>query len=792
MKIKRWFNRFWPVLVIGGAVLIFFWPFFIKGLVPLPADIITGMYFPWLDYKWGYPVGVPVKNPLLSDVVSQIYPYKIYALQALKAGVIPLWNPLMFGGFPHLANIQVGLFNPTNLLYLILPPLTAWGWQTVFQPFLAAFFAYLFFRSLNLSKIAAVLGGLIFAFSGFLIIWLEWNVHGYVIALLPALLYLTQEYFRSGKTRFGIWLSLALAGQIFAGYPQIVVYSLLALGLFVLTQFKLWQKRTLLWFFWLGLGAALASCQLIPTVELFLNSQRRGEVLTVNQSFLPWVHLIAFLAPDFFGHPVTGNFWGAGDYTHSALYSGLVTLILACLILRRVKKTKETFFLVALLTLALLLVLPIPLAAWWQRLNFFGQGAMAATRALFLINFSLAGLAAYSFDFLRKGKMSLKDWRWGWLPVFALIIIFGKTFFSVYQRGLPLGAGVTLINWRVGMRNLILPGAVAFFTSGLLAFAILGRPLVRKAALGLLFILAVVELFRFGWKYTPFTPSNLVFPETPAIEFLKRQPGIFRVEGGDVVPMNMLVAYGLSSFSAYDPMYPRRQAQFLAIIEGGTPNHPKPRYGQISRYDSPLFDLSNICYVLAVKRDNLERATPQGNSMNWQFKLPKFEAVFEDGSVKVLKNNYCLPRAFLVRHYVVEKAEERIAERLQEESFNPQKTVVLEKELGVTLVGEIEAGETVKQTAVESNKQEFLVTVKKPALLFVSENDYPGWEAEIDGRKTEIFRTDFAFRSVLIPEGEHKVGFSYRPISFRLGALVSGASCLFLILIGLRRLLWCR
>lgn len=776
-RLKKVFFEIWPFLLIILAILVFFWQFFLKGLVPLPADIPVGMYFPWLDYKWGYAVGVPVKNSLLSDVISQIYPFKVYLIESLKKGIIPLWNPFMFGGYPFLANIQVGFFNLTNLFYLFLPFLTAWGLQTAFQPLLAATFTYLFLRSLNLTKMASVFGGLIYAFSGFMIIWLEWNVHGYAMAFLPLLLFLTNKYYQTGKTYFGPLISLALAGEIFAGYPQLIVYLGLALLIFVATQFGLFQKRTFFWLGWLVLGVTLSSIQLLPTAELFWMSQRRLETLSFEQSFLPWQHLISFLAPDFFGNNVTGNFWGKGDYTNNVGYTGLTALILTGLALKRIRKEKAVFFFVLLLTLSLILALPTPVAIFFARFN----GAMAATRILFLANFSLASLAGLAYHFLSKEKGKLSDLKWV-LPLF--LVLAGLFFFSwqEYRHS-------ALINLRVGLRNLFLPGAIALTVGTFLVLAQFRNQLLKKVSLVAIFILAIAELFRFGWKYTPFIRKELVFPETPVIRFLKERPGIFRVEGGDAVPMNMLMAYNVQSLSAYDPMYPQRLAQFLSLIEGGKIDSPQTRYGQLDSYDSPLFDLNNIGYVLAVKRDSQERPDPYGNSLNWKFKLAKLKPVFEDKSVVVLENTNCLPRAFLVRHYLVEETAEQIAARLQAREFDPQKTVVLEKEPGVILAGEIEAGETVEPTVFNPGREEFLVTVKKPALLLLSESDYPGWEATIDGQKTEIFRSDFALQSVLVPAGEHQVRFVYRPISFRLGLSISGVSLAFLLLIVLRRLL---
>jgi hypothetical protein len=172
-KLAVFFNRFWPIGLIIVAVLIFFYPVWVKHLFPIPGDFVVGTYFPWLDYKWGNAVGVAVKNPITSDVVSINYPLRVLAVDILKGGHIPLWNSDMFAGFPLLANIQVGVFSPTIILYFLMPVIWAWTGQIVLQPFLAAIFTYLFLRHLKLSKLPSVFGGLVYAFSGFNMIWME-------------------------------------------------------------------------------------------------------------------------------------------------------------------------------------------------------------------------------------------------------------------------------------------------------------------------------------------------------------------------------------------------------------------------------------------------------------------------------------------------------------------------------------------------------------------------------------------------------------------------------------------
>jgi uncharacterized membrane protein YfhO len=53
----------------------------------------------------------------------------------------------------------------------------------------------------------------------------------------------------------------------------------------------------------------------------------------------------------------------------------------------------------------------------------------------------------------------------------------------------------------------------------------------------------------------------------------------------------------------------------------------------------------------------------------------------------------------------------------------------------------------------------------------LSEVYYPGWEAYVDGDRTPIERVNYTFRGILVPAGEHRVEFRFRPSTLRLGWL---------------------
>src|SRR3989338_8879759 len=162
------------ILLLILVTVVFYWKFIILGKLPIPADTIAGLYHPYRDaFALSNPSGVAFKNYLVTDPVRQQYVWRKLAVNQLKSGHLPLRNPYAFAGTRLLANIQSAVFYPLNILFFLMPFPIAWSVSVLLSTFLAACFLYLYLANLSLSKIASFLGGLIFAFSGFAIAWLE-------------------------------------------------------------------------------------------------------------------------------------------------------------------------------------------------------------------------------------------------------------------------------------------------------------------------------------------------------------------------------------------------------------------------------------------------------------------------------------------------------------------------------------------------------------------------------------------------------------------------------------------
>lgn len=71
----------------------------------------------------------------------------------------------------------------------------------------------------------------------------------------------------------------------------------------------------------------------------------------------------------------------------------------------------------------------------------------------------------------------------------------------------------------------------------------------------------------------------------------------------------------------------------------------------------------------------------------------------------------------------------------------------------------------------------------KPGILVINDTYYPGWQATVDGKATDIFPVNGAFRGIELSEGEHLVEIRYTCIPFYIGGVLSSISLLIWLLI---------
>lgn len=750
-----------PTLFCIAAVFVFFWQFLLQGKLPIPSDTIVGLYHPFRDlYSRSYPRGIPFKNFLITDPIRQEYPWRQLAFSFLKTLRLPLWNPYSFAGTPLLSNFQTGAFYPFNILFLFIPFSLAWSLLILSQPFLSGVFLYLYLRYMKLNPWSSVLGAVTFAFGGFSIAWLEWNTIDHVILWLPLLLLSKEHLLKKISKRWILAFLFAECSALFAGHLQTYFYFFLISNSYLFvrllqeykkkenaTRFVWWMTKQYLPFLCLGVIVfVMTSIQWIPTVQFIAQSARDVDQMNWQQEgwFIPWQHLIQFVAPDFFGNPTTLNYWGVWNYGEFLGYVGIVPLLFS-LFAMFFRRDKKTLFFGSLFFLSLLFSLPTIFAKLPYELKIPFLSTAQPTRLLFVTDFSLAILAALGFDyFLAKRSQKI------FLPIlFLSFFLVGMWIFVLLlYKGIPTLSATDI---ETAKRNLYLPSFLFIASVGIVYCMIAFKSCSVKKTLSLFVIgLALFDLFRVGWKFTPFTQSAYLFPQTRSLAYLQEQPGIFRIMALDsrMFPPNFSSVYHLEDIAGYDPLYLRSFAELIAASERNQPNILPPfgfnRIITPHRYNTKIINLFGVKYLLSLTA----------------LADPYLKKVYQEGQTRIYENTQALNRFFFVKTLSYAATKQDAINIFFKKGFDPERQAVIEdKQIKTSMIFPTGSISVTRYTGDDITLESQL---SGQGFLVMTNTYYPTWHAALDGENIPIYRTDFNFIGMFVPKGNHTIHFFHR------------------------------
>lgn len=745
------FLPFCVFILLSG---VFFKDFFVYGKLPIPSDTIIGLYHPFRDlYANDYPRGVPFKNSLITDPVRQQYPWRLLGVDQMKNLKLPLWNPYEMAGTPLLGNIQNAAFYPFNALLFLLPFQLGWSFLIVFQVILGGLFLYFYLRKQKLDILPSLFGAISYSLSGFSIAWLEWGTIGQVALWLPLILLSVDEIFNNSKSRNKrgiVWflvLTLSFITAFFAGHLQTFFYLyLVSLTYFIIRWFQNKRPIKVLLFFLVStiIFIIITSIQWIPAIQLISESAR-----AIDQSnnwekegwFIPFVHVIQFIAPDFFGNPTTLNYWGTWNYGELVGYIGILPLLFAVYGIF-IKKNSTLWFFIAVFVISFIFAFPTGISSLIYKFSIPFFSSAQPTRLLFLIDFSLCVLSAFGFTaFLKNPHKKF------FLVPGLFFLLFGFLWTGVLFKLFPMPADFLL----TAKRNLIFPSL--FFTFSIIGLFMLflfrGNKKAFFSIAAILVVCSTLDLFRFGWKFTPFTSSSYLFPTTKLISFLQKQEKPFRImtTSSEILPPNFSVAYKIESIDGYDPLYLLSYGQLIVASERGEPNISPPfgfnRIITPQKYNSKIINMLGVKYVLT-----FTDITSVG-----------YKKVFQEGKTKIFENSNATPRIVFVSNVETAESRQDAINQIFLASFDSKQTAVVEDSNGEISRKSYEVG-TIVSSVFEENKITIQTENKDKGFLVLFDTFYKSWHATIDGNNVPIYRTNFNFRGIEVPAGIHKIIFS--------------------------------
>jgi hypothetical protein len=295
-----------------------------------------------------------------ADVIFWFYPIWKLAVEQVKSGHLPLWNPYNYSGTPLFAEWQPGLLDPFNWIQLLGPSsrtLTI-AQQASFS--IALLGMFMFARQLGMMRRASIVSAVIYALNGYMVARTIYPGLLHITALMPLVLLYVERLYQTGSWRSVVLGGLIVAWQIFAGHPQPLLYSSLLAAAYAIfcaflrrTQNQDFQvdtakigsglavaqgvgrlrflTRCALMFI---IGITLSAVQLVPAWEVADHSERQRisyELFGLNS--LHPITLLTTIFPFFHGGGKTIYqlpYWGAyWNHNEAQIYLGVLALSLA-------------------------------------------------------------------------------------------------------------------------------------------------------------------------------------------------------------------------------------------------------------------------------------------------------------------------------------------------------------------------------------------------------------------------------------------------------------------------------
>jgi hypothetical protein len=761
---------------------------------------ITALYFS--------PVVFSSKTFASRDMYAFYYPRQFFAAECIKSGSLPLWNPHLASGVPFLANLQSSVFYPLNLMYYILPFATGFKYFIVLHYFLAGLWMFLLMRHWKYEAYSCMVAAIVFMLGGYMISILD-NVSFLTAAVWLPLIVLLYDLFLKEKKRIYLAFTGVVIGlQILGGDASCYVLStFLFIGAYHLYCLRVDHYRgfgvkagslSYLPLVWI-IGILLSAIVLIPFAEYVYYSTRMGgfgyEELT-KWSYHP-LELLQLLVPYVFGSTVPMSRW-FGQYWLDTFYLGVLPLLLVAFSFWW-SKSGMKYFLIGVVVCSLLMACG-KYTPFFSVIRYVPGVNMIhyPVKYLFLAGFVLSILSGMGFSVLceKLGKKETGGMLRALITVnlIALVILIlgalaDKPLFNAFEQAYPQ----TLFHKIVGTQAAYLAVfkgysiCVLILTavSVLLLFTARGRIPVTVAKIAAILLLLADLTFVARPDDALIESSDYTRP-TDLVRLLKSDSSPYRIfslsyatfEGFMHIPNvpfektfetlksfmmpNLSLMFGLDTIDEYAEMLVTRYyALFHPVREFYRPEKVIIAPTHFSRQ---ILNLLNTKYLISSYRLD-----------DGSFKL------VQGGPVKVYENKEVLPRAFFVSSASVYTDDNDVLEAMQKPGFDPMASVLLTRHEYHT-IGEGAAGEKlahgvqtseVKILKYSPNQVEIETIGNDRGFLVLADNYYPGWKVYVNGEEKNILRAYYNLRAVYLPPGNSTITFTFDPLSYKIGAVVS-------------------
>ncbi|MBN1879858.1 hypothetical protein JW823_07080 [bacterium] len=696
------------------------------------SALVTGIIF--------FPALFLNARSLQWDALDLHYPHLAFFSRSIESGIVPLWEPHLFCGYPFAGYLQSGVYYPINFAASLLMPITP---RIVMLLIIIAFGMacmglWLLGRRLGLSRPAASIAAVTWVLSGQM---LGHTSHVGIIqiyAAFPWVLLIASRSWEHGSFRYMALSGIALGWSILAGHFQSAMYCFVFWLIWLIPAIQsenvlpaestcrhiLRLTRSIAFILSSALLCLIATgIQLITTADLALQSQRSSISMALAQSENLYPEsLMTVFVPDLQGG-ISGHYSGPWSRTNQQCYAGMLTPLLwitglvAGLVGIRKRYSGDN-------------CRSLSPGVSIEPANRLYQGFLQ----LFLAFFSVLGIL-----FALGPLTPVHDWALRLIPGWNLVRTPSAILPLVYLA-LAILAG-TGLDWIASL----IPKKTA-------SFVLYGLPLLTF--LHLVFLYWNSDLM-FG-KDHPYTH----FHQTSHRDFLdaryREASSGFRIHEWDIREVMLTNEASWKGWYGTGGRISGLHLKNMGILL------------RLSEFKKDILDILRVRYILMGAKPSsafVISTTPLIDSLQvWH---PA--ADLKEAAPGIRFNPSARGLAFPVTYWELQDEGEPGMERLLDLDLNRQ--VMLDEAPRHSYDGS-PVSCSIEKVRYDRHSIDFSYTLERPAILVMGDTWTTDWKASIDGVPTRLYRADMALRAIEAPAGQHTVRLRYAPFSYLVGVFL--------------------
>ncbi len=763
--------------------------------------------------------------------------YYWYVLDIAKTSILDMFKiNLSSAGWDMLTNGGTSVGGGTNslqflgfrnIMYHLIPPPTSVAWFIVLHLFFGAAGMYCYCRLIGASRIASLLGGLIFAIApeNASLINAGHVMKIATISFAPWAFYFIEKGFQTRRLISFLTTGFVLAFQFFNIHWQIAYYTCLAMGAYgvlrtigIIIQENQGGRKEL--FRLVGLNLALllfflttVAISLAPLADWSKDTNRginSGANITATAGSdsgagkakgglereeamswsLPPEELAAFVIPGLFGlsrqeggaNPtnIMAYYWGRMRFTQTVSYMGLLPWLLLPLPLI-FRRDRYVWLALAAVVVGILFSMGKYTPFYNILFDYFpGIDRFRVPKMMMFVPvMGLGVIAALGLDILldkefRKTRQ-FRLYQYGILalPLILLIVLglltAGKQYWLNFLNGMisqptRYEQGPQLLEQR--WHNMMVETWIAIAVSIAYAAAILvcSRKWIATSMIPfLLLALYIGDVGRINAKF--------MFLVDPPHKVNEAKTPVIEFLTREPKTFRVLPLDGT------DPM--RFVSNQLPVMFTSNPVQQQRWLNFLDAFtlSSSMPDIMNVKYLVYGAAQYAQDKSQLGQKYTIAFQP-------ESAGQIVLENTSVLPKGWLVPAVVQINNMQQTLAILQNPAFDPRKVAVVESAPPIPMadtntVTSLSFG-SVTISTYKADEILASVITSQNTLLVLGEKYFKGWKAAVDGKPAEIIPVDHILRGVYLTPGTHTVEFRFDPLPFKVGKyLTLGSFALF-------------